>query len=187
MTAGPVPDPAVGDRSITLHSSWRTVAGGHVGPLVLMLVAALGIARGGLGPIVVVIGLFAVALILILLFDFPVATRFDADGVVRRMPLRRHHLEWDDIERLSRARGKVLDPRRFSGSVNRGGLVAVVGRRRYLLVDQAESRAEFEELAELLEDVAPGLLRENLVPADSTPPTYLYRRQRWRPESRDGR
>jgi hypothetical protein len=187
LTDGSPEDAALEGGPVTLHSSWRTVVGGYVGPLILLMIAALAVQRGGVGPIVVLMTAFALILIAILLFDFPVATRFDTHGVVRRMPLRSHHIAWDDIERLSRARGKVLDPRRFTDRANRGGLVAVVGRRRYLLVDQAESRQEFDMLAKLLGQVAPGLVNESLVPPENAPPTYLYRRSRWRPEGEHGR
>jgi hypothetical protein len=174
-------------RSVTLHSSWRTVAGGYVGPLILLLITAFAVQRAGIGPIAVALAVFSLVLVAILLFDFPVATRFDETGLVRRMPLRRHRLAWDDVERLSRARGKVLDPRRLTDRANRGGLVAVVGRRRYLLVDQAESRREFELLAAVLEHAAPWLVNEGLVPPEHAPPTYLYRRRKWRPERGPGR
>jgi hypothetical protein len=180
-------DPEQEDRSVTLHSSWRAVAGGYVGPLILLGITAIAVQRAGVGPIAVAMAAFSLILIAILLFDFPVATRFDERGLVRRMPLRHHRVDWDDIERLSRARGKVLDPRRFADRSNRGGLVAVVGRRRYLLVDQAESRQEFESLAALLERVAPWLVDEGLLPPENSPPTFLYRRRRWRPESGHGR
>jgi hypothetical protein len=170
---------------VTLHSSWRSVAGGYVGPAVLLAVVAFASIRGGIGPVAVAVGGVGMVILVVLLLDFPVATRFDAEGVERRMPLRRHRLGWGDVRLLTRTSGRLLSPARFSSSpdqrLNRGGLVAVVGRRRYLLVDQVESRDEFVRLQRLLEQVAPELVDDTLSPPADVAPTFLYRRRRWRP------
>lgn len=172
---------------ITLHSSWRITVGGYIGPLAFLALAAVAWARGG-GGTAVVFGVLGVVLLLVLVLDVPIASRFRPDGVERRALLRQHLIEWSTVRQLTRARGKLLSINRFSGDpemrVNRGGLVAVVGKRRYLLVDTAESRDEFDALMALLEEHAPGLVDEDLMPPPDVPPTYLYRRKRWRPGGR---
>lgn len=166
-----------------MHSSWRVVAGGYVGPVALLALAAAAL-TGGAVAAAVVLGVFGVILLAVLLFDVPIASRFGPDGFERRALLRRHVIGWASVRQLTRARGKLLTVNRFSGDpevrANRGGLVAVVGRRRYLLVDTAESRDEFEQLMALLGEHAPQLVDEDLMPPPDAPPTFLYRRRRWR-------
>lgn len=172
--------------ALTLHSSWRTLIGGVIGSGVLVVFAVVGMTRGGV-VVPLVIGVFGAFLVVVLLTDMPVSTRFDRDGIERRAALRRHRLAWEQVDKLGRARGRLLSTHHFSpdptAGVNRGGLVAVVGGRRYLLVDTAESRGEFEQLDKLLRQVAPGLSDELLLPPEGAPPTYLYRRRSWRPDS----
>lgn len=155
-------------------------------PVVLVALALFAMSRRGVSVVAVVIAVIAVGLLAVLLFDYPVATRFDREGVQRRMPLRRHLIRWADIRQFSRTRGRVFSPARFSSNpemrANRGGLVAVVGRRRYLLVDQPEARDEFDRLTRLLDEVAPDLVDEDLLPPPDAVPTFLYRRRRWRPD-----
>ncbi len=175
----------VASDEVILHSSWRTIAGGYIGPAALLALAAVALARGG-GGTAIVFGILGLGLLSVLVFDVPVSSRFRSDGVERRALLRRHLIEWTDVRQLTRARGKVLSINRFTGDpemrANRGGLVAVVGKRRYLLVDTAESRDEFDRLMELLEEHASGLVDEDLMPPPDVPPTYLYRRRHWRPD-----
>lgn len=172
--------------ALTLHSSWRMVAGGYAGPAVLLLLAALAWTRDGSNVVPLAIAGIGAVLLAVLLFDVPVATRFDQAGVERRSPLRRHRIAWDDVRQLTRARGKLLSVNRFTGDeelrANRGGLVAVVGRRRYLLVDTAESQEEFEGLMALLDEMAPALVDADLMPPPDLPPSFMYRRRRWRPD-----
>ena len=176
--------PAGSGSTLTLHSSWRIVIGGYVGPVVLLAVVVFASAQRGIGPVAIVVGAVALALLAILLLDVPVATRFDGRGVERRMPLRRQRIAWADVRQFTRTPGRFLSTARWSSDstarMNRGGLVAVIGRRRYLLVDQAESRAEFDRLQELLERIAPELVDATLMPPADAPPTHLYRRKRWR-------
>lgn len=175
---------------VTLHSSWRTVVGGYVGPVMLLALALAAWAGAAVGTAVVLAVLGAVLLGVVLL-DLPVASTFGPDAVERRAPLRRHRIGYSDIRQLTRARGKLLSINRFTGDpemrANRGGLVAVVGRRRYLLVDNAESRGEFETLMALLEEYAAGLVDEDLMPPTDIAPTYLYRRRHWRPDANHDR
>lgn len=162
------------------------VIGGHAGPIVLLLLAIVAWTRDGSNVVPLAIGGIGAVLLAVLLFDVPVASRFDAAGIERRAPLRRHRIAWDDVRQLTRARGKLLSVNRFTGDeelrANRGGLVAAVGRRRYLLVDTAESRDEFERLMGLLEEAAPGLVDTDLMPPPGLLPSFLYRRRRWRPD-----
>ena len=65
-----------------------------------------------------------------------------------------------------------------------GGLTAVVGRRRYLLVDRAESLDEYQELFWLVDGLGHDVGIERVLPPDTEiPPTWLYRRAKWAPES----
>ncbi|MFK8024621.1 MAG: hypothetical protein AB8G26_11730 [Ilumatobacter sp.] len=65
-----------------------------------------------------------------------------------------------------------------------GGLVAKVGRRRYLLVDQCESLDEYKRLEALLGEQARSILFEDLiVPSEDVDPTWTYRRSRWAQEA----
>ena len=169
-------------ESVTLHSSWRVVAGGYLAPVVLLAVVALGWSRGGGSPALIAVVVVAVVLLAVLLFDYPVSSTFTRSGVERRMPLRRHRIEWVDVRQLTRTSGRLLSTARLSSDPaarrNRGGLVAVVGRKRYLLVDQPESRDEFAAVNEVLAHEASGLIDHDLEPPEGIPPTFVYRRSR---------
>lgn len=166
--------------AVTIHSSWRGLVSGGLGAV---LVAALGVVAiirsdGAVGPMV----LLAVGVLLaaVVVLDLPVASEFDAQGVTRRALLRNHRLAWAEIDQLTRARPSVARIRRLKP----GGLVAKVGRRRYLLVDQCESIAEFDALQRVLGDTVEALRFGDLVipPADADP-TWTYRRKRWADQS----
>lgn len=58
-----------------------------------------------------------------------------------------------------------------------GGLVAVCGRRRYLLVDRSEGAEEFDAVVGGLAAWAPGIAIHALRPPPDWPPTWLYRRR----------
>lgn len=120
-------------------------------------------------------------------FDFPVATAFSAGRITRRCLLRRHRLAWDDVTTLTRAAdaarmeaSAVAGDRRRRVRARPAGLVAVVGRRRYLLVNQSESRAECEALRRHLAEWDVPTAWSAGLPAEDQPPTWLYRRRRWR-------
>lgn len=120
---------------------------------------------------------FGTVLVLVVLLDYPVASTFDARGVTRRAALRHHRLAWDDVGQLTRARPSLVV--RLRG-LEPGGLVAKVGRRRYLLVDQCESTAEHKALERAVGDAATGLRFGHLmIPPDTVDPTWTYRRRRW--------
>jgi hypothetical protein len=64
-----------------------------------------------------------------------------------------------------------------------GGLAAKVGRRRYLLVDQSESIAEFDQHGNVLAARYVGLgVDEMIAPQVETEPTWTYRRACWQPD-----
>lgn len=165
--------------SVTLHSSWRGIIFSIVGALLLAAVAVALLIGNGIGWVTVVFGLAGVGAVLVVLFDLPIATELTAEGLTRRALLRRHHIPWRDVTRIARLRVGVLRTRHQGVS---GGLVADVAGRKYTLVDTVESPHEFDrfrallgpELAERL-----GVVNDRR-PPDGVPPTWLYRRSRWK-------
>jgi hypothetical protein len=151
-----------------------------------LVTTAMAVVAWGAGATVVSVGLTVVAgaIVAIVVVDYPVATEFSATGVVRRCPLRRQHLAWDRVEMLTRSAGATL-LRRDRASVDRvgedGGLVAVVGRRRYLLVNVAESRDECAVVRGRLDAWGVPTRWRAGPPPEHQPPTWMYRRRRWRP------
>jgi hypothetical protein len=171
--------------SITLHSSWRGIVLNSLGALIVLAVGIWGLAGGGLNVISSIVFVAGVILVGVVLFDYPVAATFSADGVVRRMMLRRQNMDWSRIDQLSRTRPKMLSSFR---KLAHGGLIAVVGRRRYLLVDHCESRDEYNEVERLVGERADEIgLWEVPRPAKGTNPTWLYRRSKWEPDAQEPR
>ena len=166
------------DPSVTLHSSWRGIVSGLIGSTVLVTLGIAGLAAGrGTTPTVITIA--GILLVAAVTLDLPVACRLDTDGVQRRMMLRRQHIPWSRITALSRGRPSLSARRR---DLDPGPLVALIGRRRYLLVDQSESLHEYEDLLDVLRASGRGDDIEALLPpADSRTPTWTYRRRRWHP------
>ena len=122
---------------------------------------------------------FGVVLVAIVLFDYPVASTFDADGVTRHMVFRRHRLSWDRVEKLSRTRpGLVSGFRKLAY----GGLVAVVGPRRYLLTDRCESLEEYGAVQQAIGARAEDLMATTPEPPAGSVPTWWYRRRKWAPD-----
>ncbi len=171
--------------AITLHSTWRGLIGSSFGAAIVAVAGVIMVIGNGFTvfpTIVLGAGLLFVATVV---FDYPVASTFTPDGVERRMMLRRQHWSWSDVRQLSRARPGVTKGIR---GLKHGGLVAVVGRRRYLLVDQCESRAEYDEVLEIIADQAADLGISGLgEPEDSVPPTWVSRRAKWAPDGARGR
>jgi hypothetical protein len=174
--------------SITLHSSWRHLIGSALGAGIVATAGTYAVGVTGFGVVATLVFVLGWGLVGVVLLDVPVAVTFDPNGVVRRMMLRRQRLEWRDGDELTRVRPSAV---RLGRSLQHGGLALRRGRRRYLLVDRAESAAEFDELERLLStpgepcaviDVA-ALPR----PSETVPPTWLYRRRVWRPDSAAGR
>lgn len=170
-----------------IHSSWRALIGGFVGAGALIALALSAILTGPVTPLAIGALVTGIILLAIMVFDFPLATVFCAVGLQRRMIGRHQWVGWDRLDRLARGRSSVFVTmwgRRRAGDSTlqvRGGLVAVVGRRRYLLADQTESRAEFERIRALCGVHLPGYELGHLAPSGEPAPTWLYRRRRHRP------
>jgi hypothetical protein len=174
-----VSDPELG--SIRLHSSWTGIVFAYAGAALLGLLVLALIVTNGLTVGIGVLAVAAVMLVAVVLADVPISAEFTPEGVVRRPLVRREFLAWDDVNRLERLRVGVLLPRRFRRG---GGLVARVGRRRYILVDRMEGPIEFDHLRRVIGgDLADALgLGGDLRPPDEQTPTWLYRREVWRPD-----
>lgn len=175
---------------LRLHSSLRGIAAAFSTPVLLGGLGGWVLATRGLHPVPLGLVVLATVLAAVVLADYPLSSRFAADGIERRCPLRRHHLAWDGIDALQRAAGSRLRRRLVpvagedegAGPRRRlvaspGGLVAVRGRRRYLLVDQPESPEEHDVLLALVAAAAPGVAVVAPRPPAGVPPTWLYRRR----------
>jgi hypothetical protein len=175
---------AEGEVSITIHSSWRGVVGGFFGAGVIALGGTYGVVAAGFRSFPVIVLVIGWGLVAVMALDFPVASTFSSEAVERRMVLRRQRFGWRPDDRLSRTAPKIILGER---RLEHGGLTLIRGKRRYLLVDRPESGAEYDELVRVLE--APGAAGAQLGasrlprPADSLPPSWLYRRARWRPDT----
>ena len=149
---------------------------------VLFLVFAIGIfAVNGFGLLILLLLVVATAFFVVALFDLPLAAEFRGDGVVRRTLLRHQFIPWDRVTRLRRMRTGVWSRKEGRG----GGLLADVNGRKSMLVDTMESAQEFDDLRRTLGTEwaeAIGLIDE-LRPPEGRSPTWLYRRDRWKPES----
>ncbi|MFP5489003.1 MAG: hypothetical protein ACLGHQ_11930 [Acidimicrobiia bacterium] len=179
MTAG---------SSVTLHSTWRFLIGSALGAVALAVAGTFGVVVAGFNAITTVLFVLGWAFVALVALDVPVAATFDATGVRRHMLVRRQFLGWRSDDRITRARPSIV---RQEARLRQGGLVLRRGRRHYLLVDKAESIDEFNAVLDAI-DVAgtPGAevdLTAVPSPPESAPPTWLYRRHRWRPEAASSR
>jgi hypothetical protein len=179
---GHVGEPAPVPTEITLHSSWRGLVSSSVGGGVILLGGLVGVSLGGFRffpTFLLVLGLFLSAVVV---FDYPVATRFTTAGLERRMMLRHQNFPWDRVRQLTRARPGLA---RGLRGLEHGGLAVVVGKRKYLLVDQPESPEEFDVVYALVgEERAHDMgLHNRIRPHDGTNPTWIYRRSKWAPDS----
>ena len=135
------------------------------------------------GANVVTVGLLITSVIFaaVAMFDLPISAEFRPDGVVRRTVLRHQFIEWDRLNRLRRLRVGVWRTRRDG---NGGGLIADVKGRNYVLVDTMESAIEYDDLRRVLGEWADALgLNDQMRPPDGRSPTWLYRKDRWKPDS----
>ena len=168
--------------SVTLHSTWTGIVMSYLGAA-LFVALSVGLLWVN-GPSLVTIGLLVTALVFsaVALFDLPIAAEFRRDGVVRRTALRHQFIEWDRVTRLRRLRVGLLRTRRDGRG---GGLVAAIDGRKYVLVDTMESAVEFDDLRRVLGEEWSEALRltDELRPPDGRSPTWLYRTDRWKPES----
>ena len=127
---------------VRLYSSWRGLMLAFLSPCLLLGIAALAIQAEGLHVVATVILVIGVGMLLVSLFDFPIYTTFDANGIRRRTPLRTHKIGWDKVIAVNREEAAAVD--------RAGPLAAAVGKRRYLLVDRTESFDEYQSLQQLL-------------------------------------
>ena len=140
-----------------------------------------------IGANLITIGLLVASVIftLVALFDLPISAEFRRDGVVRRTVLRHQFIEWDRLKRLRRLRVGLWRTRRDGRG---GGLIADIKGRNYVLVDTMESAIEFDDLRRVLGEWAEALgLNDELRPPDGRSPTWLYRKDRWKPDSAKSR
>lgn len=168
---------------VVLHTSWSGLSGAAITPVALAVIGGWSIAAGGASAVPVAVVVVGAVLGAVVLFDYPYAARIGADGVTRRCLARSHHLAWDRIVALERTRPSTMTVvRNLSGRDEAqvsGGLVARgAGKRRWLLVDRAESRMEYDALQELLATADVPVVLRAPRPHATAPPTYLYRRRR---------
>lgn len=183
----PTPDGAVASAEpVLVHSSWRGIVSAYLSTVALAALAAVAF-TGGAVVIGSVLGAIALVVGLIAFLDYPIATAFGPAGAQRRCLLRRHTLAWSRIQGLTRTSDAVTtrlgEQKGHRVSRKPGGLTAVVGRRRYLLVNQCESRDECALLRDRLAEWAPDTRWFAGLPDEDTPPTWIYRHRRHRPDN----
>jgi hypothetical protein len=165
--SGPIGDHPNDHVPVVIESSWSMVGLAALGAVVAIWLSVVLFVTQGVTIVSVLVALLAVLLTVVILFDLPLSATFTREGVERRALLRRHRIPWVQVRRLSRLRSGIL--RTFRAEV-RGGLVADVGGRSYLLVDRTESPIEFDELRRVLGDQADRLgLDETLRPGYRNP------------------
>lgn len=174
---GPLAD---GPDHIVLHSSWGGLAFSVIGTLLLVALAVFAVASVGVTIVSVALSVAALLAAAVIVFDMPIASDFDGDGVTRRALARHDRLAWDDVDRLSRARTGWF---RSSKMAPTGGLIAVRGRRNITLVDRMEGHVEFRHLRSVLGDEGERLGVERIAePPIDQAPTWMHRRACWAPD-----
>jgi hypothetical protein len=172
---------------ITIYSSWGGLISAAFTPLVLLLLGGYTVDRVGTRPLPIVVTVAGAILALVVLLDYPRRSQFSASGVERICLLRRHLIPWDRISAIQRTRPERPPRRLRPSTVNAdwtpgprglGGLVAAVGRRRYLLVNQVEGPGEYDELVAALKNWSVPTPLRAARPPESAPPSYLYRRRK---------
>jgi hypothetical protein len=83
------------------------------------------------------------------------------------------------VDTLSRTRPGLASGFR---KLAHGGLIAVVGRRRYLLTDRCESLEEYEAVEQSIGGRAEELMAAVPEPPARSVPTWWYRRRKWAPD-----
>lgn len=166
--------------SLTLHCSWTGIFAACIGVLSLVVIAVLVVAVASWVPGSIVVVVVAAVLSLVVLYDMPIATRFDSEGFERTTPLRRHRAQWSDVDRLMRTRRMVRRP----GAPKTAGLVAVRGHRQTLLVDRTEGHAEHVRLKKAIGRTRAERLLDGVAePPMGMTPTWVGRRGRWKPDA----
>lgn len=173
--------------SVTLHSSWRGILLGSFGAAVLAAAGTYGVVAAGFRLIPTTLFVIGWVFVMTMVFDYPIASEFTAEGVERKMMLRRHHLDWSSVDQLTRTRPTFI---KIDRRLEHGALAAKRGRRRYLLVDRLEGADEFDRVVSIVEDGG-GAVHLGLSmlprPGEKVPPTWLYRRRAWRPDHAEQR
>jgi len=170
---------------LTLYSSWRGLVVGVVAPILLIgfSVGAM-ISAGRIAVLAVILATVGALLGTIVLFDLPRRSVITNTGITRRCPLRAQLLPWDRITSITRTPGTTFTGYKEPGagrlSRGMGGLSAVAGKRRYLLLDHIEGPDEYAELVRCLKAWAPGVSLRASPPPDQAPPTWLYHERRTR-------
>jgi hypothetical protein len=183
--SGPAPSSPNEPTSVVLHSSLTGIALSIGGVALLAALAVVAVVSGGSTIVTWALVVAAVISAVVILFDMPISSSFDAEGVTRRALLWRQRLRWDDVDRLSRVRKGMF---RSSKASPTGGLIAVRGRRHYTLVDQMEGHLEHAALRISLGESGERLGIDRIAqPAVDQPPTWLHRRAKWAPTSRGDR
>jgi hypothetical protein len=179
------PPPAPDPDPVVVHSSLRGLGAGIVTPLALLLLGGAALADGGLRWFPAVLVLAGGVLAIVAVGDLPRRSVFDRDGITRVCWLRRQHVPWGRVLTIERTRPgtgartrNLVDRREGREPVVSGGLVARGrGKRRWLLTDRVESRAEHDRLVALVASLeAPVTVRAS-PPHAAAPPTDLYRRR----------
>jgi hypothetical protein len=167
-----------------LHSSLTGIGFSFAGVVLLAALAVFAAVAAGSTIVTWTLTLVAVVGAAVILFDMPISSSFDSDGVTRRALLRHQRLRWSEVDRLVRVRKGMLS----SKTAPTGGLVAVRGRRHYTLVDQMEGHGEHQALRVSLGEAGERLGIDRVVePALDQPPTWLHRRAKWAPTSHGDR
>lgn len=177
---------------LMLHSAWRGIVASYVSATVFAALAIWAFAVGGVRVISVVLGFIAIVLAAIAVFDYPIALRVTPAGLQRRCLGRRATLAWDRVQTITRTADVASSSSSAvgGGRVRRGrapgGLVAVSGRRRYLLTNHSESRDEHAAVRAAVQEWAPDVRFVAQLPLEDQPPTWLYRHGRHRPPQSSG-
>jgi hypothetical protein len=144
-------------------------------PLLVLSFGGVGVGGAGLRAWPLGILVIGGLLLGVVLYDYPMWVVFTPAGIERRCLLRTERIRWERVAGLVRPAYKG----RFRSLVRTStGLAAEVGRRRYLLTDRMESRAEYEALLRALGAWSRGTPVEASMPPDDWPPTWLYKRRR---------
>jgi hypothetical protein len=173
--------PAHEGRSIMLHSTWTGIVMSFLGAAIFVGFAILLVWDAGANLMTIGLLVTSVALTVVAVVDLPIATEFRSDGIVRRTALRHQFIDYDRLRRLRRLRVGLWRTRRDGRG---GGLIADIKGRKYVLVDTMESAIEFDDVRRVMGEWADALgLGDDLRPPDGRSPTWLYRRDRWKPDS----
>jgi hypothetical protein len=148
------PDARSDEPSIVITSSPVTIGAAAAGAVILVIIAVAMLVSWGVTVGSVIVGVLAVVVVGVALYDLPLSAEFSAEGVERRAALRRHHIPWSKVRRVSRMRSGIIRTLRHEV---KGGLVADVSGKSVLLVDRTESPVEFDEIRRLLGERADAL------------------------------